>query len=368
MNIEYSLFYKANKEFYVDVFFSWFFRQANIKKWKLDVIDFINDLVPAKINKKHDICIQTDRQYEKVDLWVEIFIKNENRLIVLIIENKLHANESRENQLEYYYKRAKEYYKDQQSRDNFEKNFCLNASYKKPEIYGVYLKLDYDFEKKLSETNARLFMCDVEKVYKFFRNHFIKVSMRESEILHDFTQWIINKYEAEIKKYLVVNLNKINNEFLTKNIYRYQLIKKIFGLGNVIDAYRDEDKYEIRKFSIDNFIKIGDSSGNPWVQYTFGQRKNKWSVFYRLEKRKEAYLDLTYYRNSALNRTHKKNIETIIDKANLDLSTLGELRKIRNNNPQENKIMSFVISKETNLILLSKKLNKFNKNLLKLLK
>lgn len=285
MNIEQNLFYKANKEFYVDVFFSWFFRQANLKKWKSDIIDFINDLAPVKINKKHNIYVQTDRQYEKVDLWVEVFIKEENRLVVLIFENKLQANESRENQLEYYWKRANEYYKKSASRDNFLTNFGFEATYINPEIYGVYLKLDYDFDNKLSETNEKLFICDVEKVYSFFQKNFSHVSKRESEILYDFTEWIKNKYEEEIKKYLLINLKEINNDYLSERIYQYHLIKKLFRLEDVVESYH-ENKYEIRKFENNTFIRVGDSFGAPWIQVVFGKKEKSYDLLYRLEKKK----------------------------------------------------------------------------------
>jgi len=310
--------------------------------------------------------VQTDRQYEKVDLWVEVFIKEENRLVVLIFENKLQANESRENQLEYYWNRANEYYEKPASRYNFLTNFGFEATYINPEIYGVYLKLDYDFDNKLSETNEKLFMCDVEKVYRFFQKNFSRVSKRESEILYDFTEWIKNKYEEEINKFLVINLKEINNDYLSEKIYQYHIVKKIFNLVEVNEAWR-ENKYEIRKFNKHTLIKIGNSFGKPWVQFIFDGREKQWIALYRLEKRKEGYLDLTYYRISEINTTHKRNIKIIIDKAKLELSEFGKVRR-ENLNNRENKLITFKISRETNLLQLSKKLIDFNQKILKLLK
>lgn len=236
MKIEQNLFYKANKEFYVDVFFSWFFRQLNSDSLvKICAMDFLKRFTHIEILNAEKIKCKVWPQYQipksnrRVDLWIEIVYvtnKGEINFLPLIIENKIFASETFKNQLDTYKFAVSEYYKGEwliDAKNNYKKDFpeLKKNKYLLHPLIGLYIKLDV-LEEEIKNNLNKNERIDLNQLNNFFKNY----SNTNSEILNNFSSFLTDKTK-KVKTFLGKSYDM--NQRLS------QLIKKFNNKESVSD-------------------------------------------------------------------------------------------------------------------------------------
>jgi hypothetical protein len=314
---ESNFFGDASEEFYLDAFFSWFFRQISSKgeRRKEVVVDFINELILSSEKQLHVEEIEAIRVWRqekvekyRIDLWIELLVERgkKQELLVILIENKLHSNESMSGQLEIYEAAVGRYYDGPQSRDDLKNNFGLERLERKPEIVSVYIKLDYSFDE---ECAARKYQyIGVDKVADFFEKRFF-----DSEILSDFCNWLKEKKRTTDATLNELKSDRVNERLLSEPIYQYGLMKKLFKLDAtaITEAHADANNYLHRGLTNGQFLIIGHNRGTKnWIQYWLTEKK-EYGLFYRLEGLAQGYVISLKFYTQQKSADEKKTIDSI---------------------------------------------------------
>ena len=252
-NLKLNIFSYAPGELSQDAFLLWLFNHLEEKgnqdlynlSWSL-LNEFLISSGKDQITNRDEYKIFWHKQYLKIDVLIQL---DGPTKILILLEDKVHAEESRSNQVDFY--------KSQLEKDDVLKGYS---------IYPIYFKTGYIGDWENVQNKYPVF--DTSKIYEIMKSH---IKPDGSIILRQWWDYFVQTYFNPLVKSREFQVNGeldflgVEVSYKSSNIYEAEFFKKLSA-------------FLFHALQKDFLTGIHPQSGAGHVDWHFSMWKDSWKI------------------------------------------------------------------------------------------